>query len=211
MAKEIPFAEILFKRLLNNLRPIFTSKGFRKHSQNFICESSECWGIINFQKSLYSSPNAKSFTVNVAIAAKRILKYCSLPETSPLPAYECHWRERIGSLLPAPMDTWWKLSEESTYSAVEVQVRDALLATAIPLIRENLTEQGLLDLWASRMPGSFPFPRYKHQSILLAQQGRLEELPEIFRLIRESCQAASAKKSAEEHISELIRCFPLIQ
>jgi hypothetical protein len=66
-------SDFLFQRLLKDLRPALAERGFRRKSQNFVIESPQCWGIIDFQKSLYSAAGQKTFTVNVAIAAKRIL------------------------------------------------------------------------------------------------------------------------------------------
>src|SRR5262249_1318628 len=106
-------AERVFQRLLRNLRPLMAANGFRRRSQNFICESPECWGVINFQKSRYSSVGHKSFTVNIAIASKRILQYQGKSANAPPPSYACHWAEiRIGSLMADHKDKWWTLSDE---------------------------------------------------------------------------------------------------
>ncbi len=186
------------------------ASGFRQRSQNFICETSECWGVINFQKSRYSAVDEKSFTINLAIASKRILEYQGKPTSSPPPSYACHWAEiRIGSLMPDRKDKWWRLSDEASYSLAEGEVRTALSDLAIPLMSPHLTEQGLLDLWGSETPGSFEYPTLKCKSILLAQQHRFEKLPEIFERIREICRGGLAEKGAEEHIAKLKKHFSL--
>ena len=147
-------AELLFQRLLRSLRPSMAASGFRPRSQNFLCETPECWGVINFQKSRYSPVNEKSFTINLAIASKRILEYQGKPTSAPPPSYACHWVEtRIGTLMHDHKDKWWTLSNEASYASVESEVKQALSDLAIPLIKPHLTEQGLLELWASNMPG----------------------------------------------------------
>ena len=44
--------------------------------------------------------NKKNFTVNVALAAKRILRFSEEPEDKPPLHYACHWENRIGHLVP---------------------------------------------------------------------------------------------------------------
>ena len=48
-----------FQRLLKELRPTLAEEEFRRKGQNFVIESPDCWGMINFQKSLYSAPGQK--------------------------------------------------------------------------------------------------------------------------------------------------------
>ena len=67
--------------------------------------------------------------------------------------------------MPDRKDKWWKLSDVASYALVEGEVRKALSDLAIPLIKPHLTEQGLLELWESKMPGSFEYPTLKCKSI----------------------------------------------
>ena len=106
-------------------------------------------------------------------------------------------------------DKWWTLSNEASYASVESEVKQALSDLAIPLIKPHLTEQGLLELWASNMPGSFEYPTLKCKSILLALQHRFGELPEIFQRIREICRGGAAEPGAEEYIAKLKKHFSL--
>jgi hypothetical protein len=103
----VPPSDFLFQRLLKDLRPALAERGFRRKSQNFVIESPQCWGIINFQKSLYSAAGQKTFTVNVAIAAKRILHFHDEPTDKPPLHYKCHWEVRLGQLIPGCSDRWW--------------------------------------------------------------------------------------------------------
>jgi hypothetical protein len=203
-------AELLFQRLLRSLRPLCAASDFRRRSQNFICETPECWGVINFQKSRYSSIDQKSFTINLAIASKRILAYYGKATSAPPPSYACHWAEiRIGSLMPGRRDKWWTLSDEASYSLVESEVKKSLSELAIPLLKPHLTEQGLLELWTSKTPGTFEYPSLKYKSILLALRHEFDALPEIFQLIRGICGGNLAEAGAEEHIAELKKRFSL--
>jgi len=203
-------AEQLFQRLLKELRPVCAAHGFSRRSQNFVCETPECWGIINFQKSRYSPVDEKSFTINLAIAAKSILSFYGQPTTAPPPSYASHWAEiRIGTLMPDQRDKWWTLSREDSYSTVKSEVQTALLELAIPLIKPHLSEEGLLELWDSKIPGTFEYPRLKFKSILLAQRKKFDSLPLIFQRIREICRGNLAEPGAEEHIALLRERFSL--
>jgi hypothetical protein len=201
-------AELLFQRLLRSLRPICSASGFRQRSQNFIGESPECWGVINFQKSRYSAADEKSFTINLAMASKRILAYCGETTTAPPPAYACHWANtRIGSLLPDSRDKWWAISNDDSYASIASEVANAVAELAIPLIKPRLTEQGLLELWASKTPGAFELPSLKYKSILLALQNKFDELPVVFQRMREISAGNLGDTGTQEHIAKLKKCF----
>ena len=193
----------LFQRLLNDLSPALRKQGFRRKSQNFVMESAECWGIINFQKSLYSRAGQKNFTVNLAIAAKRILRFYGEPINEPPRYYASHWEIRIGQLIPGRLDRWGILSDELSFHVVAPEVTKYLLQLAVPIVRDNLSEAGLLKLWDSNKPGRFEYPTLKFKSILLAEQGELEKLPPIFDRIMEICRGGAAQEGAEEHIAQV--------
>ena len=204
----VPSADVLFRRLLKELRPTLTAYGFRRRSQNFVIESAECWGIINFQKSLYSSPKEKKFTVNLAIAAKRILLFCNEPADAPPVHWKCHWEIRLGKLIPGCSDRWWTLSNEGSYDSALTEVKGLVTEKAVPLVKDHMTEEGLLRLWG-KILGGFEYPRLKEKSILLAERKEFDQLPGIFRRIREICRGGLAEDGAEKHISAIERRFNL--
>jgi hypothetical protein len=162
--------DLLFRRLLKELRPSLGKERFRRHSQNFVIESDEYWGGINFQKSLCPSANEKRFTVNVAIAAKRVLRFYGDPSDKPPRHWKCHWQNRVGHFIPGAGDRWWTLSDEASYHPISAEVGTILVEEAVPMIRNHLTEEQLLALWGENV-GGFEYPILKHKSILLAEPG----------------------------------------
>src|SRR4051794_13864879 len=128
-------ANLLFGQLLQDLRHRLATEGFRRKSQNFVIATSECWGIINFQKNLHSSSGEKRFTVNLAIAAKRILRFHGEPEDKPPLYYASHWQIRIGELIPGQTDRWWTLTDEASYAQVFPEVEELIASHAVPLIK----------------------------------------------------------------------------
>jgi uncharacterized protein DUF4304 len=193
--------DLLFRRLLKELGPTLAEYGFRRRSQNFVIESPECWGVINFQKSLYAAQQ-KRFTINVAIAAKRVLRFYDEPEEKSPLHYKCHWEVRLGKLIPGGGDRWWTLSDEDSYPSVLSEVKELIEVRAIPILKDHLTEEKLITLWGKNV-GGFEYPMLKHKSILLAEQGRLAELPAVFERIREICRGGLAEPGAEQHIANL--------
>jgi hypothetical protein len=201
----------LFQRLLKELRPTLAKQGFRRKSQNFVIESTDCWGTINFQKSLYSPAGQKNFTINLAIAAKRILRFHGESTAQPPRYYASHWDLRIGDLISGNLDRWWTLSSEHSYDLVAAEVTKHIVELVVPMIRNHLSEVGLLQLWDSKNPGRFEYPTLKYKSILLAERGELEMLPAIFERIREICRHGAAEAGAEEHIALVKRRYLQVQ
>ena len=201
-------SDLLFRRLLKDLRPTMGERGFRRNSQNFVIESSECWGVVNFQKSLYSSTQQKRFTVNVAIAAKRVLRFYGEPEDKSPLYYKCHWEVRLGQLIPGSSDRWWTLSDEASYSPVLIDVKELIVDYAIPTVADHLTEERLPALWGENV-GGFEYPILNHKSILLAERGLFTELPAVFESIRKICRGGLAESGAEQHIAQVEERFSL--
>jgi hypothetical protein len=204
----MPSSDLLFQRMLKELRPVLSEFGFRRKSQNFVIESPDCWGVINFQKSLYSAAGQRTFTVNVAIAAKRILRFYDEPVETPPLHYKCHWEIRLGELIPGSSDRWWTLSNQASYESVATEVKELVTESAVPIVKDHLTEEGLLELWG-KILGGFEYPRLKEKSILLAERNEFDQLPRIFLRIREICRGGAAEEEAEKHIAEVTRRFHL--
>lgn len=199
-----------FQRLLKELRPTLAEEEFRRKGQNFVVESPDCWGMINFQKSLYSAPGQKNFTINLAIAAKRILRFRGEPSALPPRYYASHWNIRIGHLIPGNLDRWWALSVEHPYEVVAHEVTKYIVELAIPIIRSHLSEEGLLQLWDSKNAGGFEYPILRYKSILLAERGEFDKLPAIFERIEKICRGGAAEAGAKEHIALVKRYYLLI-
>lgn len=198
-----------FQRLLKDLRPVFAEHQFLRQGQNFVIESPECWGVVNFQRSLYSVPGETSFTVNAGVASKKILSFCGEPANKAPRHYCCHWESRIGQLIPGNLDRWWTLSDERSHENITPELKDRIVRLVIPVVRGHLSEDGILRLWEGNNPGLFEYPRLKYKSILLAERGELKSLPQIFERIREICGSSLARAGAEEHIARMKRRYCL--
>jgi hypothetical protein len=135
----------------------------------------------------------------VAIAAKRILRYYGEPEQKAPLHYRCHWEIRLGHLVPGDDDKWWALTDEASFEPVLTEVTELIVAKAVPVVKDHLTEEGLLSVWEEKV-GGFEYPMLKHKSILVAERGEFDKLPAIFERIREICRGGLAQPGAEQHI-----------
>src|SRR5947208_16948927 len=108
--------------------------------------------------------------------------------------------------MPDRRDKWWTLSDESSYAPIASEVTKAVAKLAIPLIKPHLTEQGLLELWASKTPGGFELPNLKYKCILLALQNRFDELTQAFQRIREISAVKLAATAIHENINRPNEC-----
>jgi hypothetical protein len=165
-------ADGLFKKLLRDLRPLFKENGFQAASQNFVCESDECWAVINFQKSYYSNRGEKTFYVNVAVTAKRILGFQERPPTKAPPFYVCDWRWRAEQLGPSDGISSWTIKDEETAEKALNHLSQLFSAHVIPAVKELLSESALIAKAGSN-PG---YPQGKAVSILLAANARTDQL-----------------------------------
>jgi hypothetical protein len=81
----------------------------RRRGQTFFRREDGNWGLINLQKSTSSTRQLIRFTVNVGIFSERIGSAYRAPSGGPPRERLCHYRERIGYLLPVRQDYWWTI------------------------------------------------------------------------------------------------------
>jgi hypothetical protein len=109
-------------------------------------------GLVNFQRSSWSSRQEIRFTVNVGVVYGALL-----PSRVPLDrALECdaQVRERLGALSHRKHDFWWTINESTDVEALSSEIVSEVTRYAIPFIEKNLDPQALLDSWeAGVAPG----------------------------------------------------------
>ncbi len=149
MAELLEGADKYFLDVLKGLRPILKQNGFRPSSQNFILESSECWGIINLQKSRWSQANEKTFYVNVAITAKQLLAFDDDPTDKAPAHWKCIWNFRAEQLGPQPRIQQWTVRDEQTSTETLEYLKRLICEFVTPFIGRNMSENALLRKWAT--------------------------------------------------------------
>jgi hypothetical protein len=195
-----------FLDVLKGLRPILKQNGFRASSQNFVLESAECWGIINLQKSRWSRPDEKTFYVNVAATAKRLLAFNDQP-TDRAPAYwKCAWYCRAEQFGPQPEIQQWTVRDEQTSAAALEYLKTLISEFAIPIIKRNMSEAALLDMWSNQnAPG---YQQLKAKAVLLAASGDTVSLRETIQSLRNHFGSGAVADGVRGHIEKLRNKFP---
>ena len=199
-------ADKFFSYVLKGLRPILTPYGFRSSSQNFISESPECWAIINLQKSRWSQPCEKTFYVNVAVTAKRLLAFDDEPMDKPPAHWKCIWNNRAEQFGPEPKVQQLTVRDEQTASETLEYLRRLICNCVIPSIERRTSEAAFLREWANGHV--LGYPQLKAKSVLLAASGDVMYLRQTLQSLREAFGFGVVADGVRNHIERLRIKFP---
>ncbi len=76
---------------------------------------------------------------------------------------DCHWRERIGFLIPDRFDKWWEVNDEHQAQQVGAEIVALLDSVGIPALEAVASTRNLRMLWASgRSPGLTDVQRQRY-------------------------------------------------
>ncbi len=193
----------LFKQVLKELRPVLKEEGFRASSQNFVLESNECWAILNFQKSRWSSPDEKTFYVNVAITAKRLLSFDDEPVEKAPAYYSCISQARAEQFDPGCRVGQWTVRNDDDVSEVVAHLTNLLRRFVIPSVKSTMSEASLLSKWSGT-----DYRQLKARTVLLAADGKLPELRETISTLVERFGNGVVSQGVRDHLDRLRRRFP---
>lgn len=141
-----------------HVAPVMKAAGFKKAGTQWRLRGEIAWGVVNMQKSAFSSRDEISFTMNVGVrfdAAHRAAypnakRMWEKPPTEP----ECHVRERIGWFMPEPHDHWWNVVDHRDVPKIVGELVPLLREKAVPWVvaTMNDAEQAakMLEVHSSR-------------------------------------------------------------
>jgi hypothetical protein len=200
-------ADQFFVKVVKGLRPLFKQNGFSNSGQNFVLESSECWAVINLQKSRWSEPDEKTFYVNVAAVAKRLLAF-QHEQSDKAPAHwKCAWSIRAESLAPEPRIHQWTVRDDTSAQEVLDSLHLLCRQFVIPKVKSLLSEEDLLRMWGD--DSRLGYPILKAKSVLLAARANGVELEGTLRRLKEEFGAGVVADGVANHITALQREFPV--
>ena len=141
--------------LREQVAPTLRHSGFSGSGQDFHRRIDGNWAAINVQRDRYSTAAELRFTINLGTASTAVRIEDGFAAEEPAREIECHWRIRIGSLLPSRGDTWW--SVRSDMLAVEAQVLGETIASnltehAIPALERMATDAAILASYLDGEP-----------------------------------------------------------
>jgi hypothetical protein len=133
--------------LRSDIAPRLRDAGFSGSGQDFHRRIGRNWAVVNFQRDRYSTAQELRFTVNLGTASAAALAASGEDPDAPPPEVICHWRQRIGALLPLHHDVWWTIrdsADQSDLHALTQEVGDALTERAMPELERMANDQAIL-------------------------------------------------------------------
>jgi hypothetical protein len=126
---------------------VLREHGFAGSGQDFHRRIDGNWAAINVQRARYSTADDVGFTVNLGTASTAVRVEEGFAADDPAREIDCHWRLRIGALLPGGQDTWWTV--RSGMLAVETEILGTTLAghlveLAIPELERMAPDEAIL-------------------------------------------------------------------
>jgi Domain of unknown function (DUF4304) len=199
-------SDFYFKKVLKELRPLFKWSGFMASSQNFSCDSLQCWAVINFQKSRWSNFGEKTFYINVAITPKRLLAFDGEPTDKAPAYYACIWRARAEDLGPDRAIKQWTVRDDATSQSTFEYLHRLLGNFVIPAVKGMMSEATLLERGKRLSP--FPYLDLKARAVLLAADGKLPKLRIVIQKLYEEFGDLGQGNGVKDHMERLRSTFP---
>lgn len=137
-----------FEELIRALSPMLKPMGFSKKGNSFYLEAGKNCGVLNFQKSLSTTKNKIKFTINYGIYSGALKVFDNFDVKSRPTISVCHWKNRVGFLLPKKQDYWWVIDDSVPLSELLTEIKSVLIDLAIPEIRKYLSDESLEKSWA---------------------------------------------------------------
>lgn len=134
--------------------------------------------VIEIQKDRkYSTKDEIKFTINVGISVDALCKASGGASSQAMPPPErCHWRQRLGYLLPTQSDVWWSVKDEETAQQVCDEVAAGLMDVAWPKVEAMASSDALAHAWLEgRGQGLTEYERRLNLAKLLMALGRKDE------------------------------------
>lgn len=150
--------EILRDMLKVHVGPPLRAAGYAGSGQDYHKRIDGNWAAINVQRDRYSTADELRFTVNIGTASAAVRVEDGYPDDEWAREVDCHWRTRLGTLLPGASDRWWTIRSRSRPEEVLTlggSLADDLTSKAVPKLEEMASDEAILE---SVLPGSEPIP-----------------------------------------------------
>lgn len=176
-----PSSKVIDAIIANGPKQFLKEHGFRKMARSFVKESGELFWIINFQSSMWNSPESARFTINVMIVLPFLHETWTpnqMPANPASAAPLCSFR--IGLLMPERKDHWWEVDPTTNAEAVGAEIVDVLEKHALPVLSQGSDLEWLIGqlLAKKHFEGCMINPALA-ASILLYYLGRRDEAWQI--------------------------------
>ena len=199
-------ASTQFSKLIKEcLKPLLNESDFKGRNNTFISKKDDVWSLINFQKSRKSSATEIIFTVNVGIASSALFDFYAKVVKQPT-IEDCHYRQRIGFLLPQHSDKWWTINSDTNMETLCEDLKKCLSEYVFIEIEKYSSNSALRDLWLSdKCPGLTDTQRLMNLSVLLKNIGPTDLFNEVVEKMRLATKNKPIAPMIERHIQQLAK------
>lgn len=169
--------------------------------------------VVEVQKDRkYSTKEEARFTVNVGISVDALRDVVAaeggLSSSEVPPPEKCHWRQRLGHLLPAQSDVWWSVRDEQTAQSACDEIAAGLIDIALPKVEAMASSEALARSWQEgRGQGLTEYERRVNLARLLIALGRTEEAQAAVQALEDASLGKSWAASAAYDVKELRKQF----
>ena len=189
-----------YKILISVISKAIKDLGYKKSGNNFFYNQGENIGMINFQKSKSNSSEIVLFTINLGVYSSS-LKIFDQPGINSKPSIsDCHWRQRIGFLLPEEKDYWWQIDTTVSLDHLIAEVSDVLISIAIPEIKKHIADESLQEYWMNGISSGLTEQQMYLYLIVLLKAGNSSSLCKKV----EELKALSKGKPFEQNVKECL-------
>ena len=140
--------KVKFDELIAQVKPLFKDNGFTKSGLNFYKNTPEFIYVVNFQKSSGNTAFETRFYVNCGIYGAFIDAAIGKEFISKPKEYECHFRDRISSIIDSKA-AYYEINENTDTVALCENLTSDLMAV-FRFFDEIKTERNLIDLMMER-------------------------------------------------------------
>lgn len=146
MTTKSPSSKVIDTVIQSHVKPFLTAEGFRRSARSFHRTKGEVIQIINFQSSLWNTPEEAKFTINLNIVSPAFHEKWTgslLPKNPSSAAAVCSYR--IGLLMPEGKDHWWAVTPDTDANSLSSELTAVIRDVGLPFLDKVSDLEYLLD------------------------------------------------------------------
>lgn len=192
-----------YKLLLKDITSMLKEQDFKKVGSYYYYQQDNNIGILSVQKSLNSSSSKIKFTINVGVFCTSIYRFIHYEDKKNPTIDNCHWKTRIGLLMPENEDKWWIIENDSDTELLRKELFHMMNFYVIPAIKNHITDNQLEKYWLDgKSDGLTEYQRYVYLTILLKLK-KSNILPSIIERFEEYGNQHHCQGIVKVHVKDL--------
>lgn len=195
----------IYRDMLNRISLVLKERGYSRKGNIFYVRQNGNWGLIDFQKSRKSSVSETIFTINLGVCSHILAEFFKPEEVGRNPPIDaCHWRQRIGMLLPNRDDKWWSITSQTSVEEFIQEIQTCLLDYGVAEIEKYIANEQLVSLWLSdQSPGLTDVQRLMNLSVLLKASGAINQCETVLHQLEKITVGKPTSFMVRQHVNSL--------